>query len=970
MSEPSSNSSATNKILIDLNNSREAQGLKKEEIIQQEALGRFKDLVDGIINRIPKFREGLKADCPYKRMRTHDVITVDGRRGSGKTTFMLSAWNVLQDDWKEDIHFLGIIDPTLVETREHIFVTIVALIKKTVEQSYKSKHANASIEGKLRDWKESLKELSTGLKLLDGIGKNPMQDDLWLDEHLALEIGLKQASSGTDLEVAFHKFVNESLEFIGKKAFLLAFDDIDTDFTKGWPVLEILRKYLTTPQVVTVLSGDLKLYSTLVEKKQLENLGLSYSSSNDSLGPHRAMVDELVDQYLLKILRTPSRIQLKGVKYYFDKYRPTESEEEASDQSLGVIVKDRSGKVKTLNNILTILCRDVLCVGARRVEQTKQVFLDLTPRALISIISGLDRACESSWTFTPESRRKGIRVLADVFLNWLDRIGYRRQNFENEDGVVAVRTLAKRLYRAELYPDGASLKPTFSDSGNDKAMCTLGGYIADVMSSTPRSYFDYMFRVSLTANVKREIANYRHLNDLTDYEKFNRYIEHVGILSDSKLNNIAARYISFMWPKKMYKAEVLALGEGTLQLLHEKRGDFKSYMAVEKEMSDWTQYLLTLPISRNATTSGSNRHFSIFNLLGKLAELLDSDEGNFDRKIRNLAFVRDYPVVEDDRSDELIVESKEEFQFDGNVDEDFIKEFMEWKQQGQSYERSIDAAILTKAWIRFLYALKDIDRSRFSNSVVGKVMHRWIVLFLNSILLEEADALGRSEIKLIHKNPTGVDDIFLKNLHKVTTDDICSNKLPFFRWIFSCPFWGCYLNPAEEVGDEPSVFKCFMDDHSDDHEGFYREMNVFDLLNQIAVVGMEGSDIEEMARRFPANRFEGYRKLHFAELNTASTKEEAVKIYKKEIAGTAIRIPRKIALWIYINQHEMVKSWKGGFSYDEALKAIKELEDSFRTSLNLWVGEDHYESPEFREFTMAALVKYVLKPLSDKTHQV
>ncbi|MCD8079453.1 MAG: hypothetical protein LUF04_03295 [Bacteroides sp.] len=53
----------------------------------------------------------------------------------------------------------------------------------------------------------------------------------------------------------------------------MAFDDVDTDFAKGWPVMETIRKYLTSPQLITILSGDINLYTLLIRKKQWENFG-------------------------------------------------------------------------------------------------------------------------------------------------------------------------------------------------------------------------------------------------------------------------------------------------------------------------------------------------------------------------------------------------------------------------------------------------------------------------------------------------------------------------------------------------------------------------------------------------------------------------------------------------------------------------------------------------------------------------
>ena len=41
---------------------------------------------------------------------------------------------------------------------------------------------------------------------------------------------------------------------------------IDVNFNNGWKVLETIRKYLTSPQIITLLSGDIKLFSKSIRK--------------------------------------------------------------------------------------------------------------------------------------------------------------------------------------------------------------------------------------------------------------------------------------------------------------------------------------------------------------------------------------------------------------------------------------------------------------------------------------------------------------------------------------------------------------------------------------------------------------------------------------------------------------------------------------------------------------------------------
>ena len=65
----------------------------------------------------------------------------------------------------------------------------------------------------------------------------------------------------------------KALEVMGKKAFVLTFDDVDTNFRHGHVILETIRKYLTSKQLIILLSGDLDLYGRLIRKNIYSTFG-------------------------------------------------------------------------------------------------------------------------------------------------------------------------------------------------------------------------------------------------------------------------------------------------------------------------------------------------------------------------------------------------------------------------------------------------------------------------------------------------------------------------------------------------------------------------------------------------------------------------------------------------------------------------------------------------------------------------
>ncbi len=566
--------SGSTKTLINLNNSREAARLDKGEIIQQEALRQFEGLIKQIKKRIPKFIKQLKCDDPIRSIRTHDVITVDGRRGSGKTTFILSAFKSLDKEIKDEICFLDIIDPTLIETREHVFVTIVSLIKRKVDSAY-NKCDSSDCDNNFKSWRASLKNLANGMRLLDGIGQDHLKSDSWMDEHFALEHGIQNAQSGRDLEQSFHKYIHESLKCLGHEAFIIAFDDIDTDFSKGWPVLEMIRKYLTTPELITVLSGDLQLYSTLVEKRQWKNLGLGFDTDKDKQEQFKPMIEELVDQYLLKILRTPNRIELKSVGHYVDS-KPYEIK----------VIRSGETEEQDLKSVLHNICTEIMCMRQESLaNMTFKLLIELPTKTIVSLLFSIEDYTDLTWKVLGsanetdsnyqqtvlENRQSAILALSDVFLTWLQKIDYRRQDFEQTDPHKIITTLLKNTIKHDLMPEAASLKPIFAEQTQNSSIISLGALLSNSMAENPKSYFDYMLRAALSADTMREIPT----------GEFSTFTKHLGLLNEVSTLEISRKYISYMWPTSFSKAKSrIALQNGTLQIHSDSAqssGELKKY---------------------------------------------------------------------------------------------------------------------------------------------------------------------------------------------------------------------------------------------------------------------------------------------------------------------------------------------------------------------------------------------------------
>lgn len=251
MEETDTKNNKRKNIIINLQESSNARKFEVGNIIHQREFDRAIALINKKI-----YRSDLN-----EKIRYNDTISILGPRGSGKTSFLLSLQAYYKKGKKiKEVEVLDIIDPTLIEEKGHVFLTIISLISETVESKLKISDCTpcSTSYPNMKEWKDKLRKLADGLPSIDGVGSG-LDYSNWQDAEYIMDKGLKSVKAAINLEVNFNELVCCALKILGKKVFIISLDDIDVDFRKGWPVLETIRKYLTSPQIIILLSGDLKL---------------------------------------------------------------------------------------------------------------------------------------------------------------------------------------------------------------------------------------------------------------------------------------------------------------------------------------------------------------------------------------------------------------------------------------------------------------------------------------------------------------------------------------------------------------------------------------------------------------------------------------------------------------------------------------------------------------------------------------
>ncbi len=271
---------------IDISNIDPESIQKSGSIIQKQALDRLiKILKEDLTKKI-----SLKTSI--HKSRVHNTIFVNGSRGSGKTQFLLSLKEHCKEKREEKfdrLYFFDPIDPTLLHNSESFLTIIIAKILNKIEQKERIKE---------RDREKFYTILSNLSDAIDGIIKSEYTHKTSLEN-------ISQDQTSLKLEEYLHSFFGLIAQILDKKRLVLLIDDVDMAFDKGFEVLEVVRKYLSSPYVIPIITGDLELYETIVENNFTKKI-------DKSMQPRYMNKNKIVAKdYLIKVLPGHRRVYIK-----------------------------------------------------------------------------------------------------------------------------------------------------------------------------------------------------------------------------------------------------------------------------------------------------------------------------------------------------------------------------------------------------------------------------------------------------------------------------------------------------------------------------------------------------------------------------------------------------------------------------------------------------------------------------------
>lgn len=360
--------------LISLDHGDSAAAIPVGELVQKERYVHLRNQIKFHLDTLALVQRHDDAEHP---MGSGWAQFLDGTRGAGKSTFLNSVKNGLENDTKinAQLAFIDPIDPSRIERSEIVLLSILQHIRMRVELVLKQSQCLRD-DGLRDEWRRAFKGVAGGLSLFSK-DYHPLND---LDPDLFLDWGLERASHSTSLRGKLHSLFATACKILDVRALMLAFDDADTDSVHAVNLLECIRKYLDTPRVMVLVTGDLELYTLLVSQhfaeaitgRKTAAMDLQFSEKKGNRSPqYLSMIDHLEEQYLLKLFPIRRRIQLLPLASVMlnTEFSVTHSEWGSEKRPLGEIIRE--------------IVRQGMCVKSRTDTDTYAEFLLKQPLRLV-----------------------------------------------------------------------------------------------------------------------------------------------------------------------------------------------------------------------------------------------------------------------------------------------------------------------------------------------------------------------------------------------------------------------------------------------------------------------------------------------------------------------------------------------------------------------------------------------------------
>jgi hypothetical protein len=829
---------------IDLSIDDRTGKVPNESVIQKALIEQCINDIKSMINSTSGLEHSSVNKAPLLQSG-ENVYFVDGTRGAGKTTFMRSLTSEIKKDTKSRIYPLDLIDPTKFDAPMGILVSIISLLNSAIVKTRKDNFDWGKQNNDYDEWQDTLNNLAKGIK---SYGKKVDS----IDDVLRLSLGIDYTFSSLTLSQQCHDLFGKAAKIIGCKAFLLTFDDVDTNFSSGWEVLETIRCQLTSSRVVSLITGDIQLYTHLVRGKQFDNFSSSlFKYDNNRQNERELMVDHLEQQYLLKLFPVENRFRLKTLGQLINK----------DNQKIAIKnwVNNKTKEDQYLEVVMTELVADGLNLRISNKEYVAEYvnYIMQSPvRLNLQLISRYNNELrkngkklengeiDTSNINKPQTLNAILNALlgSSLYKGEIDNIELSKLNLPFISNAVFNYSLLDGDLNTGFY-----LRPSSSEEYLRNISITLASAVAASLTGSISNSLRYMLvalgSVSLfDKRSKIEANNTTHHND-KQFKKL--FADYMGIARDESLSNWASHVPACI--SEGGKADK-GIYPGVLQFNRYPRPYYlkditpHDYVVFNYQKENDLAYISAAAASSQTISKSTQDFFSVFSLIASIDELMNVDSSNFEGK--HFVKVTSVPSVtvpnwsgdvlpdttEDDEADDI----------DDGVNSITLSDttralFESWREYiitlNNTYTPS--ALLMGKIWTRLYFNLENINDhhvKRVAKSLADKttkskkdsnaaiVMRYNVIALLNATLFEEDKYHKHDDETSIFDglgflaNPVSSGKEFsnkISMLGSMTIKEL-NNKYPMFMSLISCPLIipfmfaknGSYTTPQEKKYDQ------------------------------------------------------------------------------------------------------------------------------------------------------------------------
>lgn len=803
-------------ITIDLSAPLGGMQVKKNELLQQDANEQI-DVLLASMQAFVKVKTNDEGSQKLVLQRCNNTIFIHGERGAGKTTFLNSLLDRYTSDESEsklNILALPLLDPTLVSTRQHILIDIIAKFSDLV----KGKLNSCCDAEKFELFRARLEGLAEGLQLLSGKEPSSQYDPSWF-----LNKALTKSNSGVDLERGIHSLIDTMSNILGSELFLIAIDDVDTDTKKADEVLEVIRRYLTHPRLVVLLTGDLKLYSHIVRNAKYKELKAPGNDDHTT----SSLVDHLEQQYLAKVLPIEQRVNLKPLT------------EVTNSHTVKIAYTSPSISLETteIKEFAKTVFSNALNIPEKHLDSHLKFLMGLPVRSVLQLLKTM---IESNVDNDKKPRYLSSTLKSALYHSFVGSLINQKLELEGlnqpiPDCYSIGYEMFKLLHAHGELETGFYARPdsNYAKSDYNAAKLYLSACVASQFNNENTSSVGEGIKTLLTCGASANVFINFVTEKLSRKASFQEYVDYIGLNRIENITSFAAHLSPLLIPDEQGRK---AVASGVIRTIRAKsdnfrEDDFLSIISPNKripkldslvtqhgsfeKLSDFVAAKTVLVSAHRAQTATEGRDYiSAYRLLAAISELLTNSESDIEKLSSIPTYA--YPSFFDKgtKGDSYNIDeiSNDEKVGSQSPHSDQLKNMIEnWVNQNATGAK-LSSLLLGKIWTRLHYSLNQVSESArhkvkydgqtSGDIVLGTLLARCVWALINSALIEEwrygfdnnpqnINALGMA--KNIETSPREL----IKNLNDLLDSGVEMVKLPFTKALITCPLLWPFLADGE-----------------------------------------------------------------------------------------------------------------------------------------------------------------------------